>query len=222
MPKGLLVLLLLFSFNAAHSQVLEPGYLEVKTTAEDDSIDGDTFVIKWTGTIEAPITKDIETAILKFSAHKKNAILDISSPGGSVTEGAHLIEILRQFKKNHKLSSIVQRGGMCASMCVPIFLQGDHRVAARASTWMFHGARKWYTTIPDDQETDKNLIYFREAGVSEAWLQSILPYMRQPGEYWQTGGELFDSKSGLFDKALENHRQLEAKTLPINPGFGPR
>jgi hypothetical protein len=37
-----------------------------------------------------------------------------------------------------QLITVVPHGKLCASMCIPIFLQGEDRLAARASVWIFH------------------------------------------------------------------------------------
>jgi ATP-dependent protease ClpP protease subunit len=67
-------------------------------------------------------------------------VLFLDSAGGQVEEGDRVIEILNEIKKGHQLITVVLHGKLCASMCIPIFLQGHDRLAARASLWIFHEA----------------------------------------------------------------------------------
>jgi hypothetical protein len=55
-------------------------------------------------------------------------------------------------------------------MCIPIFLEGHGRLAARASLWIFHEAAQWQTN--DEKRTDMAETwrlfrkYYLPAGVS--------------------------------------------------------
>src|SRR5260370_35113316 len=61
---------------------------------------------------------------------------------GQVEEGDRVIQILNEAKQTRRLVTQVLDGNLCASMCIPIFLQGDDRLAARASNWIFHEATR--------------------------------------------------------------------------------
>jgi len=206
----------------ANAQMVEPGTLTIMTHQDDDSIATEAVVLKWEGAIVEPMAESFQKAYTQYKHAKKRFILDISSPGGEIAEGDRVIAILMTLKKTHGLTSVVQRGATCASECVPIFLQGTQRIGARASTWMFHGARKMFTTVPDDNETNRNLNVFRDAGVSEAWIQSVLPYMRKPGEFWQTGSQLKENGSLILTQTLDDFRELPVVIPPFDPQLGPR
>ena len=45
--------------------------------------------------------------------------------------------------------------------------------------------------------------YFLAAGVSEVWLNRLRPLI-QNADYWQTGQNLFDDKSGIITHPIEN------------------
>ena len=46
--------------------------------------------------------------------------------------------------------------------------------------------------------------YFLPAGVSETWLNN-LRVMVQHSDYWQTGQNLWESKSGIITDPIDNH-----------------
>jgi hypothetical protein len=74
------------------------------------------------------------------SAHR--VVLFLDSTGGQVEEGDRGIHVLDEIKPTHRLVTAVLNGKLCASMYIPIFLQGDDRLAARTSSWIFHEAAK--------------------------------------------------------------------------------
>jgi hypothetical protein len=86
-------------------------------------------------------------------------------------------------------------------MCIPIFLQGDDRLAARASLWIFHEAVQRQAN--GQQRTDMAETwrlfrkYYLPAGVSMNWLKSIVPLIKE-ANLWQTGGDLISAKTGLI------------------------
>jgi hypothetical protein len=59
-------------------------------------------------------------------------VLFLDSAGGKVDDGDRVIEVLNEIKLRHQLITVVPHGKLCASMCIPIFLQGEDRLAARA------------------------------------------------------------------------------------------
>ena len=46
--------------------------------------------------------------------------------------------------------------------------------------------------------------YFPEAGVSEGWLNRLRVVI-QHSDYWQTGENLWEEKSGVITDPLDNH-----------------
>ena len=57
-------------------------------------------------------------------------VLFLDSAGGQVGEGDRVIEALNEIKLRHQLITVVPHGKLCASMCIPIFLQGEDCLAA--------------------------------------------------------------------------------------------
>src|SRR5260370_42408000 len=118
---------------------------------------------------------------------------------GQVEEGDRVIQILNEAKQTHRLVNQVLDGNLCASMCIPIFLQGDDRLAARASNWIFHEATR--PGANGKERTDITWCLFRKyyvpAGVSMDWLKSIVPII-QHANLSQTGSYLISSKTGMI------------------------
>src|SRR5215468_4373749 len=90
-------------------------------------------------------------------------------------------------------------------MCIPIFLQGHDRLAARASLWIFHEAAQRQTNgekRTDMAETWRSFRkYYFPAGVSMNWLKSIAPMIKE-ANLWQTGGDLISAKTGVIMHTL--------------------
>jgi hypothetical protein len=140
----------------------------------------------------------------------KRVVLVLSSCGGSVSEAERVIEALKEIKKTHDLETRVEPGSLCASACIPIFLQGVRRSAALTSAWLFHevtrrGAIDRTKKRVDRAKTERVFVdYYLKAGVSEAWLNE-LRIMVQNSNYWQTGQNLWESKSGIITDPIDNH-----------------
>lgn len=197
--------------------------LQVLTHKEDSSIGEKRIVLKWHGDIKAPMAAKFREAYETRATGIDEVIVDLASEGGDVLEGEAVIKVLERVRAEKKLTTWVDRGEKCSSMCVPIFLQGEVRVAALVSSWMFHGARRWWTNVPDIAKTDELLDkHFRTRGVSEEFLQTLLPAMRAPGEYWLTGDDLMSMKSGIITNTLAKHRKMKPESLPIDPTIRPR
>jgi hypothetical protein len=128
-------------------------------------------------------------------------VLFLDSAGGQVDDGDRVIEALNEIKLRHQLITVVPHGKLCASMCIPIFLQGEDRLAARASIWLFHEAaqRQANGALRTDTAETWRLFrkYYAPAGVSMHWLKSIAPMIKE-ADLWQTGGDLISAKSGII------------------------
>ena len=138
-------------------------------------------------------------------------VLSLSSPGGSVGHGGAVIRLLREIRRTHRLDTIVEGSGTCASMCVPIYLQGETRRATPRSRWMFHevSLRDAITDEkqemrPSDQKarTDKLFDdYFRPAGVPDGWIKDMREKMRK-GDVWRSGDQLMRENTGIIQEAM--------------------
>ena len=171
--------------------------------------------IDWSGLIVAGVADDLRAWVAKYGTALKSVVLFLDSAGGRVDEGDRVIAVLNEIKQGHRLATVVPHGKLCASMCIPIFLQGDDRFAARASLWIFHEVSQ--PQANGGQRTDMTETwrlfrkYYGSAGVSMHWLKSIAPLI-QGADLWQTGGDLIDAKTGIVMYALRD--TIERATAP--------
>jgi hypothetical protein len=180
--------------------------------------------IEWSGPIVAGMADDLRTAVGRYETDLKRVVIFLDSAGGQVEEGDRVIGVLNEIKRRHRLATVVLHGKLCASMCIPIFLQGDDRLAARASLWIFHEAGQRQAT--GEQRTDGTETwrlfrkYYAPAGVSMHWLKSIAP-MINGAELWQTGGDLIDSKAGIIMYALGDTTVRATAAPPADAALAP-
>jgi hypothetical protein len=170
----------------------------------------DTLYLRWSGGVRPGMSERINVAFNETKTFTKNVVLIISSCGGETGEMHQTISVLRDIKRTHVLTTAVVRGGNCSSACVPIFLQGSARMAALASVWLLHHAVAEVTdgdtiTRRTDAAATERVIkdYFEPAGVSKRWLKKVRAKIKS-GDYWQTGRDLWESKSGVFTVQLQN------------------
>jgi hypothetical protein len=96
-------------------------------------------------------------------------------------------------------------------MCVPIYVQGERRVAAPDARFMFHEVnfRDFFSKENDSSvpasavgaETDRFFAkYFEGAGLSQAWMAKVRADIANGNEVWKTGRELVDEHSGVVQQ----------------------
>lgn len=191
----------------ARAQEIQRGTLQVGQSATRPG----TLVMTWQGTIIAPMANQIREAFERQRGQSTRVVLRITSQGGSVTEGERVIDVLRHIKQTHELETAVTQGDVCASMCVFIFVQGHKRLGALTSSWLFHEVSHIDPVTKQTTRLDRGawerLIdkYLRPAGVSEEWIADLKPRTVQ-SDYWQTGADLINAKSGIIHEALGNQR----------------
>jgi hypothetical protein len=161
----------------------------------------------------------LRTAFGKYGTLSHRVVLLLDSAGGQVEEGDRVIQILNEAKQTHRLVTEVLDGNLCASMCIPIFLQGDDRLAARASHWIFHEAAK--PGANGKERTDMTMCLFRRyyvpAGVSMDWLKSIVPII-QHANLSQTGSDLISAKTGIIMCQTEEPNRVRRGRSIGGPG----
>jgi ATP-dependent protease ClpP protease subunit len=146
----------------------------------------------------------------KYRDLTQKMVLILNSPGGSVEEGERVIDVLRDIRLTHRLETAVFQGATCASMCVPIFLQGRERYAAGSSLWVFHEASAVADgdegrAVADDEETLRLFrSYYVRAGVRVAWLNEVLAKIANGHNFWQTGQQLMAANTGIITRELSD------------------
>jgi hypothetical protein len=136
-------------------------------------------------------------------------LLTLDSPGGYIPMMERTISVLRKVRKTHRLDTMVHRGKTCGSACIPVFLAGQRRRGALVSSWVFHEVGRWMDEEGKRLTTNRALTervfedYYLPAGVSEDWLKRLRPLI-QHADYWQTGQNLWDDKSGIITHPIGN------------------
>lgn len=111
---------------------------------------GDAVILRWRHGVEAPMAARFAEAFDDWRGRTDRFVIDLNSPGGSITEGRLVIEEIEKLKSTHAVDTYVGAGGYCLSMCVPIYLTGDQRAAAADATFMFHEPSS-YDLVTDEK-----------------------------------------------------------------------
>jgi hypothetical protein len=205
----MIVVLIVLGFQTRDR--LKLYFAKVGTLEVDASREPRTLYLKWQGKIAAPMASRIADA---FASHREGidkVVLSMSSPGGAVDQGADVIRLLQRISQTHQLTTLVEADDICASMCVPIYLQGQRRLAASDAEFMFHEisfrdffSKKADRSVPQESigaETDRFFArYFVTAGVSQDWIRQVRAEIAGGREVWKNGRELVDEKSGVVQQ----------------------
>ena len=148
---GLVVVAVLMGWRLYEQKHADTGQLAVRQN-------GDIVILTWTGEVELPMHTLLLRAFEEWRNKSKRFVLQLNSPGGSVREGGDVVELLQRIKRTHTLDTYVASNEICMSMCVPIFLQGNKRVAAPDARFMFHEPKRFY----DDGSEAKGFSFERE------------------------------------------------------------
>lgn len=162
---------------------------------------GDTVVLAWVGRVDLPMHTLVARAFDKWRDKSDRFVLQLNSQGGSLREGSNVIELLKRIKQTHKLDTYVAPKEICMSMCVPMFLQGNNRIAASSARFMFHEPKRYY----DDGSEAKGFSFEREA-LSRRFFDKY--FVNSPmDEAWRTqlekswaGKDIFKSGKQLVEE----------------------
>ena len=116
-------------------------------------------ILAWTGRVDVPMHTLMARAFNERRDKSSRFVLQLNSPGGSLREGRAVIELLQDIRQTHRLDTYVARNHICMSMCVPMFLQGENRIAAPNARFMFHEPKRYH----DDGSEAKGFSFEREA-----------------------------------------------------------
>lgn len=152
----------------------------------------DAVGLRFTGPIISPLAEDLGNLLLGPEPKYQRVLLELDSPGGDLEEVKKVIVILKAVREIAKLNTRVMGGRLCASGCVPIFMQGTIRKASGASVWMFHGAHGANTNVPSPDVTKEFLDLLTNAGVNSDFILLLTDrgYVTEPGKLWLSGYEL--------------------------------
>ena len=172
----------------------------------------DILIMQWRGRIAAPMSLEISEAFERYRDRVRGIEFMLDSPGGSVREGERVIAVLQAIRKTHELHTVVAAGRSCGSMCVFIYVQGEKRLAAPASLWLFHEVSyrdpRTHKVTKLDRASWEALVdkYWVPAGVSAAWIADVKSHTFG-ADYWQSGESLLADKSNIITKALSDEKR---------------
>lgn len=149
---SLVVVAVLMGWRLYEQKHADTGQLAIRQN-------GDVVILAWTGEVELPMHTLLVRAFEEWRTKSEHFLLQLNSPGGSVREGGDVVELLQRIKRTHTLDTYVASREICMSMCVPIFLQGNTRIAAPDARFMFHEPKRFY----DDGSEAKGFSFEREA-----------------------------------------------------------
>jgi len=183
-----------------------------RLTVSQSETQPETVVFSWQSSIEIPMARRIYEAFGKWKDRTKVIVLDLNSPGGSLNEGGKVIEVIDQMKKTHQVVTYVGPNHLCASMCVPIFMQGQKRVAAVSSKWMFHEpvTVDFFTDekvkVPERERrsTAEKFYrrYFENSDINPPWRENLKKQWQGGKEVWRTGRQLLDEGSNIIHQVF--------------------
>lgn len=179
----------------------------------------DSIVLGWSGPVQAPMSEHITAALDRYRDDRRRLVLILNSPGGSIEHGRKVVAAIHA--RDRAIETLVQKSGVCASMCVPIFLAGTKRLADPEAYFMFHQAslRSSARETIKREELDKpENGFFREAvkaiesqatddlfrndigprGVSPVWL-AMMRKKIAGRDIWMSAEELMKEGSGIVD-----------------------
>ena len=149
---SLVVVAVLMGWRLYEQKHADTGQLAIRQN-------GDVVILAWTGEVELPMHTLLVRAFEEWRTKSEHFLLQLNSAGGSVREGGDVVELLQRIKRTHTLDTYVASREICMSMCVPIFLQGNMRIAAPDARFMFHEPKRFY----EDGSEAKGFSFEREA-----------------------------------------------------------
>ena len=199
-----------------------PLGLEIFTTGQLGWIAEDGIGLRYTGPLRPPFADQLRHALLALPQKYNHVILELDSDGGDLSYVKEIIGVLTEVRARMELTTRVTEGSLCASGCIPLFLQGEKRKASGASIWVFHGARSAFTNVPDPVATAEYLDLLTARGLDPRFRSYLEADNRvfRPGSFVLSGYELFAvHDAGVITELFPPWRE-EAPVF--SSGLGPR
>jgi ATP-dependent protease ClpP protease subunit len=180
------------------------------------------IVLRWSGPVREPMSERVAAALDRYKADQRRLVLILNSPGGSIEHGRRVVAAIRA--RGRAIDTLVQKAGVCASMCVPIFLAGTKRMADPEALFMFHQAslnssvrenikRQEFSASQEAIfsqavkaiETQATDDFFRNdigiRGINMVWLARMRENI-SGRDVWMSGQQLADEGSGIVDHLI--------------------
>jgi ATP-dependent protease ClpP protease subunit len=210
-------ILLLWAFFQLPSGSGDVASRQILSVSEEP----DRIVLGWSGPVQEPMSERVAAAFDRYKADRRRLVLILNSPGGSIEHGRKVVAAIRA--RDRAIDTVVQKAGVCASMCVPIFLAGTKRMADPEAYFMFHqvslSSARENTKRQEISESEKALFsqavktieaqvtdeFFRTdigiRGVNVAWLARMRGKI-SGRDIWMSGQQLVDEGSGIVDSLI--------------------
>ncbi len=208
--------LLIFALFAAAFFLLRSN--ERKFTADEGRLairedpSRDAVVLSWSSEIAAPMSRRFEEAYTEYGDSASMFIIELNSPGGAIAEGKRVVQLLDRMTRTHDVETRVGRGGYCLSMCVPIFLKGETRIAAADARFMFHEPASYDSFTGEranEPAFERRFVadrffdrYFENSPMTPAW-RAQLEREWVGRDVWKSGEDLWRESSGVLTALAE-------------------
>ncbi len=179
---------------------------EGRLVVKPDPKDAEAVVFYWRSEVDVPMARRFEEGFDEWKGKSRRIIIDLHSPGGAIREGEAVLDVIKDMKRTHAVDTRVRAGRACYSMCVPIFLQGEQRSAARSARFMFHEPTAYdYFTGEEVKEPtfEKRYVsnqffnrYFVNSAMDPAWRDKLAAEWRGK-DVFRTGQALMDEGSNI-------------------------
>lgn len=180
----------------------DEGRLAIRKDASRDAV-----ILSWSSAVAAPMTRRFQEAYDQYGNDTSMFIIELNSPGGAVAEGKRLVQLLDRMAKTHDIETRVGAGKFCLSMCVPIFLKGEARIAAADAYFMFHEPAS-YNSFSGERTKEPGFErrffsdrffdrYFERSPMTPAW-RAKLERDWVGRDVWKTGEDLWLEESGVL------------------------
>jgi len=193
------------------------GGLEVFTRNEVPWIAPDGVGLRYSGPLLPPLADDLRALLLASPQRFHRVVFEIDSNGGELAYVKELVALLQEVRGRMELTTRVMEGSICASGCIPVFMQGKKRKASGASVWVFHGARSAFTNIPNPAATKEYLGILTASGMQADFLAFLEQDNRiyKPGSLILSGYEVYGlHKAGIITELLPSWRDEEPVLPP--------
>ena len=167
----------------------------------------DAVILSWSSSVGAPMARRFEEAYRQYGDTASTFVIELNSPGGAVAEGKRVVELLRRIARTHHVETRVGAGDDCLSMCVPIFLTGETRVAAADARFMFHEPTS-YDSFSGERTNEPAFErrfaadrffdrYFETSPMAPTW-RAQLERDWVGRDVWKSGADLWREESGVL------------------------
>lgn len=180
----------------------------------------DGVALRYEGPLKAPLVEELQNLLLSSPPRFKHVVLELDSNGGDLAYVREVVGVLQEVRSRMQLTTRVMEGAICASGCIPVFMQGEIRKASGASVWVFHGARTAQTNVPSRLATIDYLDMLSSAGLDHGFRTKLERDNKifKAGSLILSGYEVFNvEKAGVITELLPIWREETPVFSPVIP-----